>query len=156
MILRAALPLQLTQSGFALGNPVGGTQEVFFDSDHVTYGAVLNAFYRLAEPGVKSAVESRDNAQLFLFCEIAGLLHNPDAAGVDAVRFLDEYVFAGLDGTHRMQRMKLGGVGDQYEVRGLDHMFIAIKAREAVFVVHRDLVSTLGFYLSAFVANAVT
>src|SRR5207253_2984935 len=28
MILRAAFPLQLTQSGFALGNPVGGTQEV--------------------------------------------------------------------------------------------------------------------------------
>ena len=48
---------------------------------------------------------------------------------VDAVRLLDEDMFAGLDGGMGVIGMELGGVGDEHHVGALDHALVAVEAR---------------------------
>ncbi len=82
---------------------------------------------------------------LRFFClgQLAGGANHLDARRVDAVRLLDKHVFAGLHCGHQVERMELGGVGDQDHVGRLDHVLVAVEAREAVVVVHLDLLRVL-------------
>ena len=75
-----------------------------------------------------------------LLARSAAFLHRLHAGRVDAVRLFDEHMLAGLDRRQGVQRMELGGVGDQDDVRGLDDVLVGVEAGEAVVVIRHDLV----------------
>ena len=75
---------------------------------------------------------------------LAGLLarrgQDLDAAGIDAVRLLDEDVLAGVDRRLDVHRMELGRAGDEHDVdAACDDLLVAVEAHEAVVVVDLHL-----------------
>ncbi len=112
MVLGAALPLELRESRFAVYDHIWGTEEVFFNSDYLADGAIMDSLDGFGVAGVISAVQAGNNAQSLLLCQVGGLLHKLDPGWVDAVRLLHKNVLSGLNRGHRMERVELGSVGN--------------------------------------------
>jgi hypothetical protein len=96
---------------------------------------------------MKPAVQTGDDAKLLFLGQITSLLHELDSAWVNPVRFFHENVFAGLNRRKRVERMELGGIGDQHHIRGFNHLLVSVKTGKAMRVVHADLFApgTLNF-----------
>ncbi len=155
MVLRAALPLQFVVFRLALGHAVGGAQEVLLDGDDVTDRAILDALDGLDVAGMETALQAGDDAKLLFFGEVAGLLHQLDAPRINAVRLLDEDVFACLNRRHCVEGMELGGVGNEHHVRRLDDALVGVEPGETVVFVHSDLRALGGFEAGELALDAV-
>ena len=78
-----------------------------------------------------------------------------DSVRIDGVRLLDEHVLSGRDRRLQVQRMKLRGIGDDHHIRAFDHALVAIKALEAVVVIHRHLLGILQLQRGPFFLHAI-
>ena len=85
-------------------------------------------------------MEAGDEIELLFLGQIGGGLHHFHAGGINAVRLLDENVFAGLQRRQGVQRMELGGIGNDHRVAGGDDLLVGVEAGETVVVGHGDLV----------------
>jgi len=139
MILGAALPLQFRESWLAINHTVRGAEKILFNSDHITDGAVMDSLDGFGVPGVISALQTGNEAQSLLLCQFGRPLHELDADWIDAMRFLHEDVLSSLNCGHSMKGVELGRVGNQYHIRRLDHVLVAVEAGEAVIVVQSTM-----------------
>ena len=78
-----------------------------------------------------------------------------DPVRIDGVGLLDKNVLSGCDRSLKVQRVKLGGVGDDHHIRAFDDVLVAIEALEAVIVIHRHLFGVLQLQRGPFFLHSV-
>ena len=98
----------------------------------------MDALDRLAHAGIETIVQAGHDAETLGTRQIGRFLRWPHPHRIDAVWFLDEDVFAGIDGGPEVLRMKARGASNQDDIARLDHVPIALEARERVVGVDQD------------------
>ena len=139
VVLVAGLELDFGKTGRARIQHVGRAQEVLLDGDDFADGSVVDALDGFAVAGVVAALQARHDREPFLTSRLARFADHLDAGRVDGVRLFDEHVLAGLDRGLHMQRVELGGVGNQHDVAALDDLLVSVETGETVVVIHRHL-----------------
>ena len=102
---------------------------------------VANPLHGFADARIGSPAKARGQAEVLLLSLFGGGHRDLDAGRVDAVRFLAEDVFAGIDGRFEHHGMEVRGGGDQHHIdSALDQLLVGVETDETMIVVDRHLI----------------